>query len=227
MTTSSSPSRQPGDVTLGSYDAAAHLYLMHSAPPGPAVLTYLDEVARLIGDGTVLELGSGPGWDAMYLESRGPRVLRTDGALAFVQMLEAAGHQTRLLDVRVDDFGGPYDAVLADAVLLHVTREQFVEVLQRAREAVANGGILAITLKEGDGEAWTQAKLGRPRHFTYWREPAVHAALMATGWQVHSLEHVAGRDEPWLFVIARTGQVPSEIPGRPPDDRRPDAPVTP
>ncbi len=58
MTTSSSPPRQPGDVTLGSYDAAAHLYLMHSAPPRPAVLAYLDEVARLVGDGTVLELGS-------------------------------------------------------------------------------------------------------------------------------------------------------------------------
>jgi len=121
VTTSSSPSRQPGDVTLGSYDAAAHLYLMHSAPPGPAVLAYLDEVARLVGDGTVLELGSGPGWDAMYLESRGPRVLPSDGAPAFVQMLQAAGHQTRLLDVRVDDFGGPYAAVLADAVLLHAT----------------------------------------------------------------------------------------------------------
>ncbi len=119
--------------------------------------------------------------------------------------------QARLLDVRVDDFGGPYDAVLADAVLLHVTREQFVDVLQRARHAVASGGVLAITLKEGDGEAWTEAKLGRPRHFTYWRAPAVHAALMATGWQVLSLEHVAGRDEPWLFVIARTGQVPSKI----------------
>jgi len=214
VTTSSSPPRQPGDVTLGSYDAAAHLYLMHSAPPRPAVLAYLDEVARLVGDGTVLELGSGPGWDAMYLESRGPRVLRTDGAPAFVQMLEAAGHQTRLLDVRVDDFGGPYDAVLADAVLLHVTREQFVDVLQRARQAVADGGVLAVTLKEGDGEAWTEAKLGRPRHFTYWREPAVRAALLETGWQVLTLEHVAGRVEPWLFVLARTGSAPGEPPLR-------------
>jgi len=25
---------------------------------------------------------------------------------------------------------------------------------------------------------------------------------MATGWQVLALEHVAGRDEPWLLVIA-------------------------
>jgi len=215
VTASSSPPRQPGDVTLGSYDAAAHLYLMHSAPPGPAVLAYLDEVARLVGDGTVLELGSGPGWDAMYLESRGPRVLRTDGAPAFVQMLEAAGHQTRLLDVRLDDFGGPYAAVLANAVLLHLTREQFVDVLQRARQAVADGGVLAFTLKEGDGQAWTEAKLGRPRHFTYWREPAVRAALLETGWQVLSLEHVGGRVEPWLFVFARTGAAPGEPPRRP------------
>ncbi len=134
VTTSSSPSRQPGDVTLGSYDAAAHLYLMHSAPPGPAVLAYLDEVARLVGDGTVLELGSGP--------------------------------------------------------------------------------VLAVTLK-GGRPAWTEAKLDCPRHFTYWREPAVHAALLATGWQVLSLEHVAGRVEPWLFVLARTASAPGEPPRRP------------
>ena len=165
--------------------------------------------------GIVLEIGSGPGWDADYLESRGPRVLRTDGAAAFVQRLQAAGHQARLLDVRVDALGGPYDAVLADAVLLHVSREQFVDVLQRARQAVASGGVLAITLKEGDGEAWTEAKLGRPRHFTYWREPAVRAALTDTGWQVFSLEHVAGRVAPWLFIIARTGEVPSKVPRRP------------
>jgi len=38
---------------------------------------------------------------------------------------------------------------------------------------------------------------------------------MATGWQVLSLKHVAGRADPWLFVIARTGQVPSKIPRRP------------
>jgi len=142
VTISSSPSGASGDVTLDSYDATASVYLEQSAPPGPAVMAYLDAVAGLVGDGTVLELGSGPGWDARYLESRGPRVLRTDGALAFVQMLRAAGHQARLLDVRTDDFGGPYDAVLADAVLLHVPREQFEDVLQRARQAaiVVHGG---------------------------------------------------------------------------------------
>ncbi len=41
---------------------------------------------------------------------------------------------------------------------------------------------------------------------------------MDTGWQVLSLEHVAGRAEPWLFVIARTGQAPSSRLGVPSDD---------
>lgn len=161
-------------------------------------------VGNLVGRGTVLELGSGPGWDATYLETRGPRVIRTDAVSAFVEPLRSDGHEARLLDVRVDDFGGPYDAVLADAVLLHLSRDEFVDVLRCARHAVVNRGVLAFTLKEGDGEAWSRAKLGLPRHFTYWREPAVQTALRATGWQILSLSHVARRRKPWLFVIARS-----------------------
>lgn len=102
--------------------------------------------------------------------------------------------------------------MLADAVLLHLTREEFVDVLQRARRPVRSGGLLATTLKEGDGEAWTQAKLDLPRYFTYWREPAVRAALRATGWQVLSLDHVTGRLEPWLFVVARVACLPGDPP---------------
>ena len=53
------------------------------------------------------------------------------------------------LDVRTAELGGPYEAILADAVLLHLTREQFADVLRRARCAVVDGGLLAFTLKEG------------------------------------------------------------------------------
>jgi SAM-dependent methyltransferase len=201
------PSVRSDDVTLATYDARAEVYVAHSRPPVPAVAAYLDELARRVGTGTVLELGSGPGLDAAHLESRGPRVLRTDGAPAFVAMLEAAGHSARLLDVRTDDLGGPYDAVLADAVLLHLTREELADVLVRARRAVRPGGWLAVTLKEGDGEAWTTAKLGLPRFYTYWREPELRTALEATGWDVVTLDPVDGRLEPWLFVLARVADL--------------------
>jgi hypothetical protein len=42
-----------------------------------------------------------------------------------------------------------------------------------------------------------------PRHFTYWREPAVRSALHRAGWPDASICRVASRDN-WLYVLART-----------------------
>lgn len=137
----------PGDITLAGYEAGAQRYLEQSALPAPALVAYLDGLAEALGTGHVLELGSGPGWDAAHLEGHGLRVTRTDATPAFVEMLRAAGHDARLLDVRTDNLGGPYDAVLADAVLLHLDRSQFLGLLRRARRAVVESGLLAFTMK--------------------------------------------------------------------------------
>lgn len=173
---------EPGDITIASYDAAAATYAAQTAAPAPVITAWLDRVADVIGSGHVLELGSGPGHDALRLEARGLHVLRTDATPAFVSMLRAAGHEARRLDMRCDDLGGPYDAVLADAVLLHLDRTQFADVLGRARAAVGGRGVLAFTIKEGDGDEWHERRLGVPRYFTYWREPAVREVLARTGW---------------------------------------------
>jgi SAM-dependent methyltransferase len=192
----------PNDTTLASYEATAGTYIECTRPAPPSLLAYLDRVAVLVGHGHVLELGSGPGRDAAYLERHGVQVTRSDATRAFVERLRASGHDARVLDVRHDDLGGPYDAVLADAVLLHLSRDQFRQALGRVRQAVTTAGLLAITLKEGDGEQWSNVKLGRPRHFTYWREPALRQAMHDTGWAVTFLEHAPGRTDQWLHVIA-------------------------
>jgi len=193
----------PGDVTLASYVSGAQLYLDNSAQPPSAVIAYLNRLADLVGNGHVLELGSGPGWDAAHLASRGVRVTCTDANPVFVERLRAAGQDAHLLDLRIDDLGGPYDGVLADAVLLHLTRGQFADILRRIRRAVATAGFLAFTLKEGDGEDWSTAKIGLPRHFTYWREIAVRAELELSGWTVVQVDRVVGRTEPWLLLLAQ------------------------
>ena len=97
------------------------------------------------------------------------------------------------------------DVVLADAVLLHLNRTEFALALRKARTAVPAGGLLAMTLKEGDGDEWHTRTLDRPRFFTYWREAELRAELEHAGWAVEWLEHVAGELEPWLYVIARAG----------------------
>ncbi|HEY3758511.1 MAG TPA: class I SAM-dependent methyltransferase [Solirubrobacteraceae bacterium] len=197
------PWRDPVDGTLETYEARASLYAAHDRGRHAAFVAFLDTFAALAGDGCVLELGSGPGRDADYLEGKGLRVIRTDAAASFVEMMRAAGHDARQLDVRTDDFGGPHNAVLADAVLLHLTRRQLEDVLRRLRAAIRDGGLLAFTVKQGTGEGWTTEKLGRPRYFVYWQEDALREVLSRTGWTVSSLEHSAGPTDDWLQVIAR------------------------
>jgi len=191
------------DVTLRSYETAAQRYADETAGPGPASCAFLDRFAATVGRGRVLEIGSGPGMDATYLEGRGLNVSRTDATLAFVEMMRAAGHEAHVLDIRTAALGGPWDAVLAQAVLLHLDRTQFADALRRIRQAVVDGGVFAFTLKEGDGDAWSEAKLDLPRHFTYWREPVLRPVLEQTRWDVISIDHIAGQLEPWLFVMAR------------------------
>jgi hypothetical protein len=114
----------------------------------------------------------------------------------------ARGYPADELDVRHDPFGGPYDAVVAFAVFLHLTRDEFVRALGKSRRAVRPCGVLAITVKDGDGSGWSVAKLNRPRYFTYWRAEPLRAVLERGGWHVSQLRAVSGRSENWLYVVA-------------------------
>jgi SAM-dependent methyltransferase len=195
----------PVDVTIATYSSETARYIATCGPPSHGICDYLDSLAAHVPGGHILELGTGPGWDSDYLEAKGLTVDRTDATPQFVERLRALGHDARILDARSADYGGPYDGVLADAVLLHLTRPQLEHALGAARRATRDGGILAITLKEGDGEAWSTAKLGRPRYFTYWRAEEITAVLERTKWQAIAIDHFSGRVEPWLFVLARAG----------------------
>ena len=103
----------------------------------------------------------------------------------------------------------PYDAVWANACLLHVARADLPRVLHRLAASTRPGGVLHVSLKEGDGEGWsTHGNVAAPRHFTYWREQPLREVLDAGGWSV-------ARAEPQRRARAATGGSTSWRPGRP------------
>ena len=195
----------PVAANLEAYQQGIDAYLGDRAPwPSEAYVRYLDTVAALLPAGsTMLELGSGPGYDALHFEARGIAVERTDGTAAFVNRLREQGHSARLLEVTTDPLGGPWNAVFANAVLLHLTRPQLAALLTRIARALEPDGLLAFTVKEGDGEGWRTVKIGVPRFFTYWREAALRTLLVDAGFTVLSIEQAPGRTESWLYVRCR------------------------
>lgn len=196
-------------LTVAAYDRQAADYREASAPLGEQVRAGLDDlVGRLAPGAHVLEIGSGGGRDARELEARGLRVRRTDVAPGFVALLREAGHEADVLDPLtdqlVDQRHGPYDAVWANASLLHVARADLPTVLARLARATRDGGVLRLSVKEGDGEGWsTHGSIGVPRMFTYWRRGPLESVLQDAGWDVDHVEQADGlRGERWLVVVA-------------------------
>src|ERR1700733_9528472 len=139
--------------TLKTYEQSIDAYIRDSART-PGHEDFLARVLELLPRGAhMLELGTGPGRDALFFEAGGVNVRRTDGAIGFVKRLRAEGMQADVLEITTEDLGGPYDAVFANAVLVHLTGAQLDRVLVKALGAVRPGGLLAFTVKEGDGEA--------------------------------------------------------------------------
>ena len=80
---------EPSARTVSSYELIAADYARETAGGGrsePQV-----RLAAVIPGGEVLEVGSGPGWDADALEDAGLRVRRTDVAQAFIDLQQARG----------------------------------------------------------------------------------------------------------------------------------------
>jgi SAM-dependent methyltransferase len=195
--------------TVRAYDLDAVAYVEASPTMPDSVRADIEEFAERLGPGArVLEIGSGGGRDARLMEELGLRVRRTDITPAFVALLREQGADADLLDPLVDDLSspaGPYDAVWANASLLHVQRADLATVLARLAAVTRTGGVLRVSVKEGDGEGWsTHGSVRHPRHFTYWRAEALRGVATGAGWtDVDIRSGVAGRrSETWLELTA-------------------------
>lgn len=168
---------------------------------------WIDTSLELLSEGAnVLELGSAFGRDARYIESKGYLVQRTDATEGFVAMLQNEGYNAKLLNALTDDMGGSYDMIFANAVFLHFRPDELKNVLSKAHESLTNEGVLAFSVKRGDGDEWSSAKLGAPRYFCYWQATPLRELLSDAGFgeiQLHEAlsDHRGGQE--WLHVIAR------------------------
>ena len=89
-------------------------------------------------------------------------VRRTDITAAFIDFQAERGKLAERLDVTSDELGGPYDAVMALAVLQRVERAQIPALLRRVARALEPGGVFLVAIREGDGETWEAGDWATP-----------------------------------------------------------------
>jgi SAM-dependent methyltransferase len=197
---------EPNARTVSSYELVAADYARETAGGGRS--EPLVRLAAVVPGSEVLEVGSGPGWDADALEVAGLRVRRTDVTQAFIDLQQARGKRVDRLDVVVDDLGGPYDGIVALAVLQHVPRQRLPGVLARMAAALAPAGALLVCVRTGAGESWEIGESGNPYYCALWGEGEFVDMLEAVGlrvaWQDASID---SEDNDWLYIVA------SRVPG--------------
>jgi SAM-dependent methyltransferase len=157
--------------------------------------------------GVVLDLGAGPCQDSSELRGLGLRVMSLDRSR---QMLTVAASQfpgprlqadLRHLPLRDSSLSG----VWASACLLHLDRVEVAPALAGIARALVYGGVLFISVKDGDGGRWDTSDYGRdvPRWFTYWSGEGIDAALRASGFEIVESVSQAGPKDVWHVRIAR------------------------
>jgi 2-polyprenyl-3-methyl-5-hydroxy-6-metoxy-1,4-benzoquinol methylase len=189
--------------TIVSYEGCASDYARSTEPkPGsdnPQTLTRFLEV--LPAGACVLEVGSGPGWDADWLENQGARVRRTDATAAFIDIQKARGATAELLDVVTDDLGGPYAGVIAHYVLQHVDRSRLPDVLAKISKAIVDGGAFLLTLREGRSDLIEHGSSGGVYYVVEWTKPDLDEILCGLSFRECWSTSSEDADGKWLTIL--------------------------
>lgn len=210
--TSSGERRPPADraalsknrETVQAYERCARDYAQATAPQAPlAGSAALHRLLHALRPGSrVLEVGSGPGWDADFLEAHGVKVRRTDICAAFLEFQNERGKSAERLDVIKDALGGPYDGVLALYVLQHVDRTLVPAVLQNVRGAMRPGGVFLASFREGAGDVLERSARSGSFHVTLWPLAAFEAQLSVAGLSLLWADRSSDDEGDWVTVLA-------------------------
>lgn len=194
------------DRTIGVYDDQAAEYAQRFAGGMDAgeEADFLAMTARLPENGTLLDLGCGPGQWAARFRDAGYRVAALDASQEMADM----ARDTHGIDVIVAGFHAldaeaVFDGIWAYFSLLHVPRAELPVHLSAVHRALIPGGTLCLAMKLGEGEG----RDGLGRFYAYHSEEELRGHLETAGFTVLGSRRgkgkgLAGTDEEFIVLTA-------------------------
>lgn len=182
-----------------TYDAVADDYVAHifgELADKPFDRQQLDDLAARAGDGTICDLGCGPGHVARYLHERGANVIGIDLSPAMIERARALTPDVPFHagDMRaLDAEDGAWRAIAAFYSIVHFRPDELPAVFREMRRVLAPDGILLVAFHIGSevvhrDEWWGHAV---SVDFLFFETELVRAAMETAGLTV---ERVIERD---------------------------------
>lgn len=175
--------------------------------------TVNSELEKFIGllpsGAVVLDVGCGPGQDSAVLQSHKLNVFGMDFSHEMMRVgRDEFGNNVPYAqaDMRHLPVGQVLDGIWASASMLHLDREDLLPTLKQFWRILKHGGILYLSVKQGEGEKWLQTtKYGHdlPRYFTFWQPEALDSLLETAVFQIIDGWVEKGKKDDWLVRFAQ------------------------
>lgn len=151
----------------------------------------------------VLDLGSGPGRDAVLLRKHGLEVHCVDGSQNMVNMTEKLGFESLKCDFRnISLPESSYDGIWAYSSLFHVNFNEAAQIMRKSHGLLKPDGLMLLGLIEGTGNEEVSLSGSRyTRFFEYYNESKIRSLLEKTEFNLLEIHKYRPGNQTYLNLI--------------------------
>lgn len=193
------------EVTKESYNSSAQSY--HSKHAGKLVSQeQLEEFTELVNPPAfVLDIGCGPGFDAQFLSE----IYTVEGLDVSERMTEIAKYENPDLEITCADITthelqkNKYKGIWSRDAIHHISEDKLPGVFQKISNALVQGGIFYIIVREGHGEHFEKENTGygqMERFYHYFSEDELIDYAKNVGMSTIKIDHTQ-RSHKWLIGV--------------------------
>jgi len=195
--------------TIQLYEKLGKKYIKDLA--GITVKEFPDFVELLPKGGKVLDVGCAGGRDSKKFVQKGFKVIGIDLADVFLKEARKIVTQAKFIKMDLMKLKFPknyFDAIWANAVLLHIAKNDMSKALKGFYRVLKRSGKLHIRVKKGTGEKYVDERLsaGEKRFFNFFSKKELENSVKKSGFKIISLkifpDELGRKKVKWIGVLA-------------------------
>lgn len=174
---------------------------------------FIKEVFKNVPRGSkVLEVGSGSGHKAKFIQELGFTVTASDVADDFLKAIKENGLEPIKFNLLEDNFKDKYQVIFCWRVFVHFTKEDALNALNRSYKALNNNGLFIFSTISRDcknvNNEWIdfpdEYHLGMERYFNYYSKDDMDEIISKTKFKIFDFhEDLAENNIKWLIYVLK------------------------